>query len=112
MMVGFAEQRRAMLQSELARFAEELPPFGVERLYLTGAFGRGHVGASTRLEVVVVHPTDEPFHRRPDFFVDHLRPRVQTRFFVYTREEFDALREADPVLTRTIALAEPVYAGD
>lgn len=112
MMIGFAEQRRTMLQAELARFAEELPPFGVERLYVTGAFGRGEVRVDTRLEVVVVHPTEEPFHRRPEFFVDHLRPRMQTQFFVYTREEFDALRDEDPLLIRTVALAEPVYARD
>jgi hypothetical protein len=112
MMIGFAEQRRAMLEAELARFAQELPPFGVERLYVTGDFGHGRVSASTGLELVVVHPTDEPFHRRPGFFVDHLRPRVQTQFFVYTRQEFDSQQETDPLLIRTIALGEPVYARD
>lgn len=109
MMIGFAEQRRAMLEAELARLVEELPPFGVQRLYVAGAFGRGEVRADTPLEVVVVHPTEAPFHRRPDFFVDHLRPRLQTHFLVYTPEEFDELHQNDPLLVRTIALREPAY---
>lgn len=110
MMIGFAEQRRAMLEAELARFVQELPSLGVERLYVGGAFGRHEVRSDTPLEVVVVHPTDEPAHRRADFFVDHLRPRVQTHFTIYTPAEFQELANLDPVLTRTIALAEPVYA--
>jgi hypothetical protein len=111
-MIGFAEQRRAMLEAELVRFVEELPPLGVQRLYVTGAFGRRDVRSDTPLEVVIVHPSEEPFHRRADFFVDHLRPRLQTHFLVYTPEEFEALNESDPVLTRAIALAEPAYAVD
>ena len=108
MMIGFAQQRRAMLEAELARLVEELPPLGVQRLYATGAFARGDVHADTPLEVVVVHPTEEPFHRRPDFFVDHLRPRLQTRFLVYTPEEFAALAEQDPLLIHAAEL-EPAY---
>ncbi len=110
MMIGFAEQRRALLEAELVRFVEELPPFGVQRLYVTGAFGRHEVRSDTPLEVVIVHPTAEPFHRRADFFVDHLRPRLQTQFLVYTPEEFEELADEDPVLIRAISLAEPVYA--
>ena len=64
-----------------------------------------------RWELVIVHPTDEPYHRRPDFFVDHLRPRLDTRFHVYTPEEFEQLADRDPVLRRAVALGEPVYAA-
>ncbi len=111
MMLGFATQRRQLLESELARLVEELPPFGVQRLYATGRFADGAVEADTPLEVIVVHPTDDPPHRRPNFFVDHLRPRLQTHFLVYTPEEFDALAEVDPILIRAIALGAPVYAS-
>jgi len=111
MMIGFAQQRRAMIEAELARFVEELPPLGVQRVYVAGAFARDDVRADTPLEVVLVHPTDEPFHRRADFFVDHLRPRLQTRFLVYTPEEFAALAGEDPLLIRTLAAGEPAYAG-
>ena len=111
MMIGFAAQRRAMLEAELARFVEELPPLGTRRLYVTGEFGRRQVRAGTPLELLLVHPTDEPFHRRADFFVDHLRPRLQTHFLVYTPDEFEALHDSDPVLTRARALGEPAYAG-
>ena len=110
-MIGFAEQRRAMLEAELVRVVEELPSLGVHRLYVTGDFGRREVRSDTPLEVVIVHPTEQPFHRRPDFFVDHLRPRIQTRFLVYTPEEFETLVDRDPVLIRATALAKPAYAN-
>lgn len=110
MMIGFAAQRRAMLEAELIRFVEELPPLGVQRLYVTGAFGRQQIRLDTPLEVVIVHRTEEPFHRRADFFVDHLRPRLQTHFLIYTPEEFEALADQDRVLIEAISLAEPAYA--
>ena len=110
MMIGFAEQRRAMLEAELTRFVEEVPPLGVHRLYVAGEFGRREVRSDTALELVIVHPTSEPAHRRADFFVDHLRPRLQTHFVIYTPEEFEELVEEDPVLLRAISLAEPAYA--
>ena len=109
MMVGFAEQRRRMLEAEFIRFVEELPPLGVLRLYVTGDFGEHLVRSDTPLEVVVVHSTEEPWRRRADFFVDHLRPRLETRFHVYTPEEFEELADVDPLLIRTLSLSEPAY---
>jgi hypothetical protein len=95
-MIGFAEQRRMMLTAEFVRFVEELPPLGVERLYVMGDFGEHLVRSDTPLEMVIVHLTEEPWRRRADFFVDHLRPRIETRFHVYTPEEFAELAEVDP----------------
>jgi len=109
MMVGFAEQRRRMLEAEFARFIEELPPLGVQRLYATGDFGDHLVRSDSPLEVVVVHATEEPWRRRADFFVDHLRPRVETRFHVYTPSEFEELTDVDPVLLRARQIGEPAY---
>jgi len=112
MMVGFAEQRRRMLEAEFVRFVEELPPLAVRRLYATGDFGRRSVASDTPLEVVIVHQTDEPWRRRADFFVDHLRPRLETRFHVYTPDEFAELRDVDPVIVGAREIGEPAYVSD
>jgi len=111
MMFGFAEHRRGLLEAELVRMVEELPKLGVRRLYVAGDLAARRVGAASELELVVVFETPEPYRRRPDFFVDHLRPRVGTRFHVYTPEEFEALAGRDPLLVETLALGEPAYAG-
>ena len=50
MMIGFAEQRRMMLEAEFVRFVEELPPLGVDRVYVTGDFGEQFVRSDTPLE--------------------------------------------------------------
>lgn len=109
MMIGFAEQRRMMLEAEFVRFVEELPPLGVERLYATGDFGEQIVRSDTPLELVIVHATEEPWRRRADFFTEHLRPRIETRFHVYTPDEFEELAEVDPLLIRARNFGEPAY---
>lgn len=111
MMIGFSRQRRQLLEAELQRLVAELPPLGVRRMYLTGELARGAAGPETELELVLVQDTDEPFHRRPDFFVAHVRPRIGTRFLVFTPAEFEELKGADPVLREAVRTGEVVIGG-
>ncbi len=108
MMFGFARQRRQMLQAELQRILGEVIPFGALRMYVIGDLARGEVGPSTELELVIVQATEERYQRRADFWVTHLRPRVGTRFLVYTPEEFEALAETDPVLQEAQRIGDMV----
>ena len=103
MMFGFATHRRQQLEAELRRMAEELPRLGVARAYLVGDLARGEVRAESELEIVLVHETSERPQRRPDFFTTHLRPRVGTRFHVYTPAEFERWQNDDPLLRGAIA---------
>ncbi len=107
-MIGFARQRQQMIEAEIARMAKELPALGVLRAWVSGDFARGDVAPEMPLELVVVHHTEQPGHRRSDFFVDHLRPRLDTRFAVYTPEEAEALEGIDPVLVAADRLGEPI----
>ena len=108
-MLGFASQRRQLLDAELERIAEELPPLGVHRAYLTGDVARGRIEPDTELELVLVQDTAEPFHRRADFFVSHLRPSVGTRFLVYSPDEFTELGSIDPVLLEAKMHGEVIF---
>jgi len=105
MMFGFAGHRRKQLNAELARIVEELARLGVERAYLVGDLADGDVKPASDLELVLVHRTAEPVQRRADFFTTHLRPRVGTRFHVYTPEEFDpygTAADCDDVVLRAV----------
>ena len=108
MTFGFAQQRRQLLEAELQRIVVDLPPFGARRVYLVGGFATGQVDAESELELVLVQETDEPFHRRADFWTTHLRPRVGTRFLVYTPAEFEHLSASDPVLLEALRIGELV----
>lgn len=109
MMLGFSQHRRGLLQAELARIAGELPALGGRgTLLLRDLFGGPPLEYDAELELVIVLHTDEPFHRRADFLVSHLRPRVGTRFLVYTPAEFDELREIDPLLRWALAHGQVV----
>ena len=109
MMFGFAMQRRKMLEAELARLVEEMPPLGMLRMWLTGDLARGTVSVESGLELVVVQDTDEPWRRREDFWTSHLRPRLAAQFYVFTPQEFDELADSDPVLRRAMSEGEAVY---
>jgi hypothetical protein len=102
MMFGFASHRREQLLAELRRIAGELPQLGVERAWLAGDLALGEVLPESELEIVLVHETAEPFHRRADFFSTHLRPCVGTRFIVYTPEEFRDLETSDRILVAAL----------
>ena len=102
MMFGFASHRRQELEAEVRRMAEELPRLGVERAYLAGDLADGVVDVESDLAIVLVHETAEVFHRRPDFFTTHLRPRVATRFIVYTPREFEEWQRDDPLLSAVL----------
>lgn len=110
MMFGFGRQRRQMLEAELQRFAEEMPQLGMTRLILIGDLVSGKPAKpDTILELVVVQETDEPYHRRPDFWVSHLRPAVGTTFHVYTEAEFTEFAEFDPVLIRASQYGDQLH---
>jgi hypothetical protein len=109
MMFGFGAQRRQMLEAELQRFVEEMPQLGMETMFIIGPFARGVVAADTALDLVIVQETDEPPHRRSDFWTTHLRPRLGINFFVYTPEEFQNSQTSDPILDDANRHGERVY---
>jgi hypothetical protein len=108
MMFGFSDHRRQLLEAEARRFAVEAPPFGALAAWIVGDLARGKVGPETELELVIVQATDEPFQRRGEFWEAHLRPRVGTRYLVFTPEEVDELGDVDPLLREAQTAGEPV----
>lgn len=108
-MFGFARQRKKMLEAELERFLQEMPQLGMLRMWLTGDLARGLVRPESDLELLVVQGTEEPWRRREDFWLNHLRPRVSVRFNVFTPEEFESLEADDPVIRNALANGEPVH---
>ena len=109
-MFGFARQRQQMLEAELTRFIDEMPPLGMTRLVLIGELARGNsISPQTGINLVLVQETDEPPHRRPDFWVTHLRPAVSTTFNVYTTAEWDSMLYTDPLIIEATNFGERLY---
>jgi hypothetical protein len=108
MMFGFAQHRRQLLEAEARRFAEEAPPFGAFAAWIVGDLARGVVGPETELELVIVQENEAPFQRRGEFWESHIRPRVGTRYLVYTPEEVDDLSEVDPLLREAMNHGEAI----
>jgi len=108
MVFGFATHRRQQLEAEFLRIAGSMRQLGAERFWLTGDLARDEIGPESELELLIVHDTEQPFHRRSDFFQTHLRPQVGTTFIVYTPEEFDNLCDSDRVIVEATALSDEV----
>ncbi|MGE3272877.1 MAG: hypothetical protein AB7P40_29335 [Chloroflexota bacterium] len=108
MMFGFADHRRQILEAEARRFAQEAPPYGAMAAWIVGDLARGVIDPETELELVIVQETDEPFQRRGEFWESHLRPRIGTRYLVYTPEEVDEFEESDPLLMGAMASGERI----
>jgi hypothetical protein len=106
MMFGFAAHRRQLLEAEARRFATESVPFGAMAAWIVGDMARGEIGPETELELVIIQETDKPFQRRGEFWESHIRPRVGTRYLVYTPDEVDELSESDPLLQQAMTSGE------
>ena len=98
MMFGFGQQRRSLLMAELERIADELPSLGSRGTILLTDLAAAAIAPAAELDLLLIQETDEPFHRRADFWVTHLRPRVGTHFFVYTPTEYEELGDDDPII--------------
>ena len=108
MVFGFATHRRQQLETEFLRIAGSMRQLGAERFWLAGDLARGDLAPDSELELLIVHETEQPFHRRSDFFQTHLRPQVGTTFVVYTPQEFADLCETDPLIVETTTLSDEV----
>ncbi len=108
-MFGFATQRRKMLDAELERLVAEMPQLGLLRMWVIGDLALGRVTTESMLDLVLIQETEEMWQRRADFWNVHLRPRVGTRFSVFTSEEFDEVSESDPMLILAANEGELVF---
>ena len=110
MVFGFALQRRKLLEAEFLRIAAEMRQLGVDRFWLAGALAEERVESDSELELLVIRDMDVPWRNRADFFSTHLRPQVGTSFWVYTPAEFERYEQTDPLIRRTTAISDPVFA--
>ena len=107
--LGFSRHRKEMLEHELATIMELIPQLGVEKVILTGDMATEDYADDSRMELIVVHKTDQPFGRRADFFSYHLDTRVPIDTQVYTPEEFEELEDKLPALSRACREGRVIY---
>jgi hypothetical protein len=97
-----------LLESEVHRFVDVAARYGAMAVWIVGDMARGRVGPESELELVIVQMTDEPFQRRGDFWESHIRPRVGTRYLVYTPDEMDEYGDIDPLLIEAATRGEAI----
>ena len=101
----------------LARFLTELTPLlerqGARAAYVFGSWARGEADRHSDIDVIVVAPSGHPpVDRFRDYLPAIVTAEVGVDMFVYSPEEFDALRAEDrPFLVHALDGARLVYEG-
>ncbi|MGB9873169.1 MAG: nucleotidyltransferase domain-containing protein [Anaerolineae bacterium] len=97
------QQRRALLQAELARYVQMLcEQYAPERILLFGSLASGEVEEWSDIDLVIVKETQQKFLDRIREVMGLLKPRVGVDILVYTPEEFARLSQERPFVREEI----------
>lgn len=96
------EDRRAGLAAELQRLLPALIRWQPQLVLLFGSLARGDVAAASDIDLLVVMPSEEPFVRRGAALRRELACRYPLDLFVYTPEEFAAMRQSNPLILQAL----------
>ena len=107
--VGFTQFRRQALERELERISQMFPQLGVQLAILIGDLATEQVHPDSSLDLIIVQDVPGNFTRRSDFFTSHLDPMVSSKFYVYTPEEFQKLKETSIFLSNAIGKGRIVH---
>lgn len=101
------------LDAFLAKLRPLLARAGARAAYVFGSHARGDADTHSDIDVIVVAPTTRrPVERFRDYLPAIMAAGVGVDLFVYTPEEFDALRqEGRPFLESALEDARLVYEG-
>ncbi len=84
-----ALQRRALLETELARYVQVLREhYAPQRILLFGSLASGQVSEWSDIDLVIIKETSRKFLDRTREVMQLLKPRVGIDILVYTPDEF------------------------
>lgn len=106
-------QRRAergrLLEAEVRRLLPLLLRWQPSLVLLFGSLARGDVGTASDIDLLLVMPSSEPFVRRGADLRRDLACRYGLDLFVYTPEEFTAMRRDNPLVRQALSEGRVLY---
>jgi predicted nucleotidyltransferase len=104
------EERTSRLRAETGRILDKLKKDGsVDKVILFGSMAGGDVGRTTDIDLIVVKRTDRRFLDRLEEVYKLVRPKLSTDIFVYTPEEFEAMRASNRFLQSALRRGRILY---
>ncbi|MBI4234253.1 MAG: nucleotidyltransferase domain-containing protein [Chloroflexi bacterium] len=105
-----SEERKKLLEAELARYLEVLPRLqDVKKVILFGSLATGRVGPASDIDLLIVQQTTTRFLDRPDHFIQELDIRVATDLFIYTPQELEQMVRESSFVRQAIREGRVVY---
>ncbi len=87
-------QRRALLETELARYVKLLrEQYHPERILMFGSLASDQVGEWSDIDLVIIKESEQDFLDRIREVMQLLKPRVGVDILVYTPQEFAQLSQ-------------------
>jgi predicted nucleotidyltransferase len=99
-----AARQHVLLHQEAGRITSLLRrEYDPDAILLFGSVVQGRVRENSDLDILIIKPTERPYHERVSEVLSLTRPSVPADIFVYTPEEFDRLKEqGDFFITREV----------
>ncbi|MBI2910492.1 MAG: nucleotidyltransferase domain-containing protein [Chloroflexi bacterium] len=95
-------ERGRVLEAEVQRLLPLLLRWRPSLVLLFGSLARGDVGTTSDIDLLLVMPTAEPFVRRGEALRRELACRYPLDLFIYTPEEFAAMRRDSPLVRHAL----------
>lgn len=96
---------------EMERVTRRLAKMGAQKTILFGSAARGEIGLFSDVDMLVIMPSKLPFVERLQLIYGRIHP-AGVDLFVYTPEEFEAIKESNPLVRQALKEGKTVYDKD
>lgn len=102
------ESRQRKLLKEMERVKRRLVSMGAQKVVLFGSAARGEIGLFSDIDMLVVMDSPLPFIERLMEIYGKIRPSA-VDMFVYTPQEFDEIKETNPLVRHALKEGKVIY---
>lgn len=105
------EERRALLEAEVARIVDQLRALGARKIILFGSFAEGKAGPFSDLDLIVVMSGKEGFAYWSRRLYEEIDRRVAVDFLPYSEEEFQEVQRSSRLIRHALRTGKVLYEG-
>ncbi len=103
------EERRALLEREVAHIVAQLREMGAQKVVLFGSAATGNVNPFSDLDFLVVMPGEQGFAYWSRRLYAEIDRHVAVDFFPYSEQEFQEMQRSSRLVRHALRTGKVVY---